>query len=190
MSLTKQAKILSAAQQNTILTHLSTSRQARRNTVMFLLTVDSGLRAKEVAELTWSMITDGEGQLTDRICLENSVAKGKSGGVIYMSNRLRRAIADHAAGGSMADTVIKSQKGGPMTAQSVTNWYHQLYRKLGFEGCSGHSGRRTAITTWARKIHGVGGSMRDVQSLARHSSLQMTMRYIEISEDACRKVVG
>ena len=63
-------------------------------------------------------------------------------------------------------------------------------KKLGFDGCSSHSGRRTAITSWARKIHGVGGSIKDVQSLARHSSLQMTQRYIEISENACRKVVG
>ena len=30
----------------------------------------------------------------------------------------------------------------------------------------------------------------DVQSLARHSSLQMTQKYIEVSEDACRRVVG
>ena len=36
----------------------------------------------------------------------------------------------------------------------------------------------------------VGGSLRDVQSLARHSSLQMTQRYIEVSEDAMKKVVG
>jgi integrase/recombinase XerD len=36
----------------------------------------------------------------------------------------------------------------------------------------------------------VGGSLRDVQALARHSSLQMTQRYIEVSEDAMRKVVG
>ena len=37
---------------------------------------------------------------------------------------------------------------------------------------------------------GVGGSLLDVQSLARHSSLQMTQRYIEVSEDAMKKVVG
>ena len=36
----------------------------------------------------------------------------------------------------------------------------------------------------------VCGSLRDVQSLARHSSLQMTQKYIEVSEDSCRRVVG
>jgi integrase/recombinase XerD len=42
----------------------------------------------------------------------------------------------------------------------------------------------------ARNISRVGGSLRDVQSLARHSSLQMTQRYIEVSEGAMKKVVG
>ena len=42
----------------------------------------------------------------------------------------------------------------------------------------------------ARKISAAGGSMRDVQSLARHSSLTNIRRYIEVSEDAMRKVVG
>ena len=39
-------------------------------------------------------------------------------------------------------------------------------------------------------ISQVGGSMRDVQALARHSSLQQTQKYIEISPDAMKRVVG
>ena len=77
-----------------------------------------------------------------------------------------------------------------MSAQVVTDWFFQLYKSMGFEGCSSHSGRRTAIPRWARTIASVGGSLRDVQALARHSSLQVTEHYIEVSEDACRRVVG
>ncbi len=136
------------------------------------------------------MVTDGEGQICDKISLENSVSKGRSGGIVYMSKRLQKAFFDYSGVIAMTGTVIKSQKGDSMSAQTVTNWFYTLYKKLGFDGCSSHSGRRTAITTWARKISSVGGSMRDVQTLARHSSLQMTQTYIEISEDACRRVVG
>ena len=46
------------------------------------------------------------------------------------------------------------------------------------------------ITNWAIKISTVGGSLRDVQALARHSSIAMTQRYIEVSENACRRVAG
>ena len=63
------------------------------------------------------------------------------------------------------------------------------YLKLGFEGCSSHSGRRSFITAVAKKISQVGGSLRDVQVLAGHSSLAMTQRYIESDERAKRKIV-
>jgi hypothetical protein len=29
---------------------------------------------------------------------------------------------------------------------SVVNWFAELFRELGFKGCSSHSGRRTFIT--------------------------------------------
>jgi integrase/recombinase XerD len=63
------------------------------------------------------------------------------------------------------------------------------HRALGFSGASSHSGRRTAITSWARKISTVGGSLRDVQILAAHSALGTTQRYIEASEEAKRRML-
>ena len=158
---------------------------------MFLLSVDAGLRAKEIAALEWSMITDASGQLTDQIRLQDKAAKGKSGGVVWVSKRLGLALARlKAETAKPSTTVIISQNGKAMSAQVVINWFFSVYRELGFDGCSSHSGRRTAITRWARKISSVGGSLRDVQALARHSSLAMTQKYIEVSEDACRRVVG
>ena len=190
MGLGKQAKVLNDNQVGAVLAYLGGRRNSQRNTVMFLLSVDAGLRAKEIASLEWSMITDATGSLTDAIRLENTASKGKSGGVVFISKRLGNALGEYAGGKNLEGRVVKTQGGKPMSAQVVTNWFFNLYRGLGFEGCSSHSGRRTAITRWARKISSVGGSLRDVQSLARHSSLQMTQRYIEISADACKKVVG
>lgn len=157
---------------------------------MFLLSVDAGLRAKEIAALDWSMVSDAEGRLTEEIRLTDAAAKGKSGGVVYTSKRLHAALCAHGDGKTLRGPVVLSQSGGAMTAQVVVNWFWTLYRELGYDGCSSHSGRRTAITRWSRKISTVGGSMKDVQTLARHASLQMTQRYVEVSEDACRRVVG
>ena len=190
MALGKQAKILTEAQQTAVLGYLATGRNAQRNRVMFLLSVDAGLRAKEISAVTWEMLTDASGSLTDEIRPQDKASKGKSGGIIFISKRLGEALAILADMVKMTGTIIKSERGGSMSAQSVTNWFFSLYKRLGYEGCSSHSGRRTAITRWSRKISQVGGSLRDVQSLARHSSLQMTQRYIEVSEDAMRKVAG
>jgi hypothetical protein len=55
------------------------------------------------------------------------------------------------------------------SAQVIVNTMREWYQQPGFKGCSSHSGRRTFITNAARKISSVGGSMRDVQALARHS---------------------
>ena len=184
------SKTLTEAQQQAVIAYLATGRNAQRNTVMFLLSVDAGLRAKEIASVTYEMVTDGTGALTDEIRLQDKASKGKSGGIIFISKRLCQALAILADTMKMTGTIIKSERGGSMSAQSVTNWFFSLYKRLGYEGCFSHSGRRTAITRWSRKISSVGGSLRDVQSLARHSSLQMTQKYIEVSEDACRRVVG
>ena len=56
-------------------------------------------------------------------------------------------------------------------------------------GCSSHSGRRTFVTRAAHKIVEAGGSLRDVQQLAGHASLQTTQRYIEGNSEAKRRVV-
>lgn len=174
MALGKQAKALSEPQQRTVISYLKTRQSASRDVLMFLLSIDAGLRAKEIASLEWSMVTDPEGELTDAIRLCDRATKGKSGGVIYLSARLRDALAEFAQMGERKGVVVRSSRGNAMSAQVVTNWFWTLYRHLGMEGCSSHSGRRTAITRWARKISSVGGSLRDVQALARHSSLQMT----------------
>src|SRR5579872_1677116 len=170
MALGKQAKPLTDAQQAAVLERLKSTRHPARNRVMFLLSVDAALRGKEIASLEWSMVTDASGALSDCIRLEDKAAKGKSGGLIYMSKRLTAALmALHAEMRRPTRTVIAKANGEGMSAQVVVNWFFSLYRSLGFEGCSSHSGRRTAITRWARKIGAVGGSLRDVQTLARHS---------------------
>ena len=51
------------------------------------------------------------------------------------------------------------------------------------------SGRRTFITNASRTISTVGGSLRDVQILAGHSTLSTTQRYIEADAEAQRRVV-
>jgi integrase len=77
-----------------------------------------------------------------------------------------------------------------MTAVSIVNWFAQAFRAVGLEGCSSHSGRRTFITRAARVVHQAGASLRDVQLLAGHRSIEMTQRYIDGDTIAQRKLVS
>lgn len=102
-------------------------------------------------------------------------------------------MALHGARGDDAHParpVIFSERGVGLSADATRLWFHRLYTALGLTGCSSHSGRRTFITRAARKVAEVGGSLRDVQELAGHTSLAMTQRYIAGDTDAKRKLVA
>ena len=53
MSLGKQAKTLSKGQVEAVLGYLAKTRNPVRNRLIFLLSAKAGLRAKEIARLTW-----------------------------------------------------------------------------------------------------------------------------------------
>ncbi len=195
MALAKQAKIITPHQETAILLALTITRYPVRNRVVFLLSMKAGLRAKEIAGLTWSMVTDAAGQVGEVMALENRASKGRGGGrMIPLNPTLRDALVTlhHVRGEDRRpdQAVVLSERGGGMTDASITKWFFTLYHDLGMSGCSSHSGRRTFITRAAKKVSDVGGSVRDVQQLAGHASLQTTQGYIEGDTEAKRKLVA
>jgi integrase/recombinase XerD len=187
----RQAKVLSDMQIKAVLSALDGGRNGLRNKVMFLLSLH-GLRAKEISALEVSMVTDAEGRIADSIRLENRAAKGVSGRVIPMSDVLRRALTaylDSRERGT-GKFVVATERRERFSAHAVVVFFARLYKRMGFQGATSHSGRRTYITRAARKISQAGGSLRDVQLLAGHSHLSTTQRYIEQDGEAQRKVTA
>jgi integrase/recombinase XerD len=186
MGLGKQAKTLSKGQVDAVLGYLVKTRWPTRNRLIFLLSVKAGLRAKEIASLSWRMVTDAGGQIGQAIRLENRASKGQSGRVIPMNEEVRLAFVEYARTVYLPDStfVIESERSKEMSPQALVNLFWRWYRHVGFAGCSSHSGRRTFITNAARKISTVGGSLRDVQMLAGHSNLRTTQAYIEANVEA------
>jgi integrase/recombinase XerD len=159
---------------------------------MVLLSFKAGLRACEIAGLDWSMVLDPSGHVSRSLTVGSGIAKNGRARRLPLHDDLRDAlqVLNKQAGRPRTGAVVQSQRGGSMTARSVVNWFRALYRELGLEGCSSHSGRRTFITLAARLISRAGGSLRDVQELAGHSDLSTTQRYIEADRDAQRKLVA
>ena len=71
------------------------------------------------------------------------------------------------------------------TANTLTQFFHYLYKRAGIDGASSHSGRRTFITNLATK--GVG--VRVLMSLAGHKNISTTQAYIDVNDDMKRKAV-
>ena len=196
MALGKQAKILTKKQIDQLIWYVGTLRQPLRNEVIVMLSIRAGLRAKEIACLTWSMVTDADGDIGTSIHLTDKASKGRGGRVIPLNMQLRLKLADlleqerqHHRFDLATSHVIRTERSDKTSPQAVVNIFASWFGEIGLIGCSSHSGRRTFITNAARKISSVGGSLRDVQMLAGHSSLAVTQRYIEGDGEARTKVV-
>ncbi len=192
MPLRKQAKTLSKGQIDAVLGYLSQTRYPKRNKLIFLLSCRAGLRASEIANLTFRMTNDAEGNVGRTLYIFDSASKGASGGrTIPMSEDLRAALIEYRE--EVKDRakahVIITERGLQTSPQVIVNLFHRWYRHLGFFSCSSHSGRRTFLTNAARKISLVGGSLRDVQQLAGHSNIRTTQTYIDQNPEAQQRIV-
>jgi integrase len=187
----KRAKILAQAHVEDLLFFARHTRHPTRNQVIVLLSLKAGLRAAEIANLSWDMVVDPSGEIATTLELRDRVAKNGSGRVIPVHPDLREALmqlrADHSG---TSGTVIASERGGAMRPIAIVCWFARAYRAIGLTGCSSHSGRRTFITRAARLVHRTGGSLRDVQLLAGHRSLLTTQRYIDGDTDSQRQLVA
>ena len=180
----KQAKILSQEHVDDLLFFADHTRLRLRNRVIMQLSLKAGLRAGEIAKLTWDMVLDASGSIACALELRDHAAKMGSGRTIPLHRELQESLRELRQSSSRSVTVIRSERGGPMTPLSIVIWFSRAYEKLGLDGCSSHSGRRTFVTKAARLVHKTGGSLRDVQLLAGHRSIQTTQRYIDGDSDA------
>ena len=185
----KQAKVVTPMLKR-MLRRVARSPFPARDRVMILLSVKAGLRACEIAGLDWSMVLDAQGRVSGTLNVRDVIAKKRGGRRIPMHPELRRALERLARDTEPLGPVIRSYRGSHLRASSVVNWFAALFKELGFEGCSSHSGRRSFITVAARNVHRSGCSLRDVQLLAGHRSIETTERYIDGDTCAQRKLVG
>jgi integrase/recombinase XerD len=186
----KQAKILFDHHVQTLLAYAQASRYPIRNRVIVFLSVKAGLRAGEIANLTWPMVLDPSGGIAPNLELYDGAAKNQSGRRVPLHSDLREALAQWREVSDSIQYVVVSERGGGLTPSSIANWFTQAYHAIGLAGCSSHSGRRTFITRAARLVHKAGGSLRDVQILAGHQSIQTTQRYIDGDTDVQRRLVA
>jgi integrase/recombinase XerD len=186
----KQAKTLCNDQIEDLLVYADTTRWPTRNRLIVLLSVKAGLRAAEIANLTWEMVLDATGAISSIIELRDKIAKRGNGRRIPLHPDVLAALCTWRNETDGVGPVICSERGNAMRPISIVNWFATAYRVLGLDGCSSHSGRRTFITRAARLVHEAGGSLRDVQLLAGHRSIQTTQRYIDGDSDAQRRLVA
>ena len=191
-TMAKQAKTLTQQELRRVLDYTATRKHSVRNRALLMTTHLSGMRVGEVASLRNSDVLDTEGNIRNEIRLSAEQTKGNEARVVFVSDKLRKELELYTRliGNATINPALKffySQKrtSDGFTANTLTQFFHYLYKRAGIDGASSHSGRRTFITNLATK--GVG--VRVLMSLAGHRNISTTQAYIDVNDDMKRKAV-
>ena len=98
-----QAKTLTPAEIEQLLSHINTRKYAARNRSMMLLTHWAGLRIGEVAGLRWSDVTTTDGLVKDEIRLLPDMTKGRHARTVFVSAKLKAELQAYAAQATCVD---------------------------------------------------------------------------------------
>ncbi len=185
----KQAKVLTVAERKRLLAIIANDRHSERNRLAVLLSYLAGLRVGEIAALRISDLVDGEGRARDQLRLSPAQTTGGVSRTIFLNKRLQREIRRYldslTALPAPESALLRSQKGGSFSANTLCQLFAELYRKAGIDGASSHSGRRSFITKLAHS----GVSAKVIMELAGHKHLGTTQRYIEVNDEMKRAAV-
>jgi integrase/recombinase XerD len=168
------------------------SWQRERNVLMVLLNFRQAMRAVEISHLRKDDFRSPAGTLPDHIRIRPEATKGSKGRTLPLHWETREAALDFFDAYPDAEFIAFESRNPhrQMTPGHVKVWFHRTYKKLGFEGFSSHSGRRTCLSQMAREANNHGGSLVDVQRFAGHARLSSTETYIDPSSDALRRMVN
>ena len=81
----KQAKTLLTHHIDDLVFFAERSRRPLRNRLIVLLSVKAGLRAAEIAKLSWDMVLGASGEVGAAIELQDKIAKKRGGAMTQMS---------------------------------------------------------------------------------------------------------
>jgi integrase/recombinase XerD len=150
---TGKAAVLSSAQvRDALASARRHGRHSNRAEVALTLSIELGLRAIELASLTFGDVYGPEGGVRPTISIKPAYLATVEVVIIDIdSPKLRGLLADYREkefdGRGVAGRVplFRSQRGGCLTAASMARFITGLYHQAGISNGSSRSGRRTLL---------------------------------------------
>ncbi len=176
-----QAATLTDAELKRALRYCHSRRHSTRDATILLVSVHTGLRAKEIAALRVGDVYDEAGTARTQFTLAKSQTKGARTRTVFVNKHLRQQFAQYRACLPLADAaepLFRSQQGRAFSANTMCQLFLNIYRACGLSNASSHSGRRTFIT----RLANAGVGVRVLAALAGHSSITTTQRYIDVND--------
>lgn len=187
-SIMSQAKTLTPAEIDQVLSYIEPRSYAMRNRVMLLTGLWSGMRVGEIASLQVGDVRNTDGSVRGEIRLTAAQTKGRHPRTVFLPQKLRDELQAYLdLRGMVPTTNPLFITGGRkrFSANVMAQHFHYLFKRAGIAGASSHSLRRSFLTSLAAK----GISVRVLADLAGHRNLQVTMRYLDASDDMKRNAV-
>lgn len=185
----KQVRLLTDTEMKRVLAVVAAGRHPARNRMVLMLGFLAGLRACSIAALKISNILDEAGNVKDEFVLHAAQTKGHKAQRVFVSAKLRKEIEKYVAtleSRSPKKPLIPSQKKHQhFSSNSLVQLVNRIFKAAGVD-TSSHAMRRQFITNLANKAV----NPRVIQKLVNHSSLNHTMRYIEVTDEQMRSAVN
>jgi len=183
-----QARVLNPQELRRVLDHVATRRHSARNRAMLLLTHYAGMRVAEVAALRINDVLNSDNTVKSEVRLMPNQTKGKHARTVYLNEKMKKEIAHYLKCLRIKDIskpLFYTQKQAGFSANSLTQYFFYLYRNVGLDGASSHSGRRSFLTGLANK----GTSIHILKSLAGHRNISTTATYLYNTPDQLKAAV-
>ncbi len=162
---------------------------AFRDYPLFLLALETGMRAGTLAGLTVGDVRDSRGRCRKRIRLRPEIVKGGYEYTVPLRRKVREVLDVYlsALNGDADMPLFPSRKGAEfVSVRAIQHAWRHWQDEAGWERTYKlHAARHYAITRMAERI----GNPLIVKALAGHQSNSTTQRYSHPSDDALQDAV-
>jgi len=178
-----QAKVLTAPEVG----KLFEGFESDRDRALFGLCLFTGCRINEACTMLASDVYDAAG-VRAQLTIRKANTKGKQETRQITTHHSLKAYLDAYRGQQQGKQYLFPGRHGrghihPRSADAILR---QACERLGMEGVSTHSFRRTALT----QMSSAGVPLRVIQEISGHRSLQALQRYLEVSEHQVEAAVA
>jgi integrase/recombinase XerD len=148
-----------------------------RDRALFGICLYTTARVNEACSLNTADVYGTDGRVRDRITFRRATTKGKQETrSVPVSPELRELLTGYR---SDRLYLFPGRWGrGHICPESADAILRAAFKRLGIEGASTHSFRRTAIT----RMHNERVPIKHIQSISGHKSLSALQRYIDVTE--------
>ena len=186
----KQARTLTDKEFKRALAAAAAHKLSHRDQLILHLSFGCGLRACELAALNVSDVRDTSGRAVAEFVLKPKQTKGSQHARVFVSTAVQRHIQlylDKCCKRRADDNALfpSQRRGGRLSANTMTQLLCRTFAEAGLTAATSHSGRRTFITNLANRAI----SIKVISTLARHSDVSVTSRYISVNDEQLRAAV-